>query len=159
MNFETIIFEEKENIGLLTLNRPETINALNQKMIEELGLLFDELDLNDRVRVLIITGSGAKGFCSGMDMKESASMLFEATPDMIYKYQSLASRLFYKMRCIPQPVIAAVHGAASALHLVLRDGARTRRRAARRSRARLHNLAKLRPLFAAFLFASTTANL
>lgn len=113
MNFETIVFEEKENIGLLTLNRPDTINALNQKMIEELGLLFDELDLNDRVRVLIITGSGAKGFCSGMDMKESASMLFEATPDLIYRYQSLASRLFYKMRCIPQPVIAAVHGAAS----------------------------------------------
>jgi len=113
MDFETIMFEEKNNIGLLTLNRPDTINALNQKMIEELGSLFDELNLNDSVRVLIITGSGEKGFCSGMDMKESASKLFEATPDLIYKYQSIASRLFYKMRYIPQPVIAAIHGAAS----------------------------------------------
>jgi len=113
MNFETILFEEKDNIGLLTLNRPKTINALNQKMIEELDGLFDTLNQNASVRVLIITGSGEKGFCSGMDMKESASKLFEATPDLIYTYQSLASRLFYKMRCIPQPVIAAVHGAAS----------------------------------------------
>ena len=113
MRYETIVFEEKDNIGLLTLNRPETINALNQKMIEELDDLLDGLNLNPRVRVLIITGAGDKGFCSGMDMKETASKLFEATPEMIYTYQSLASRLFYKLRCIPQPVIAAVHGAAS----------------------------------------------
>ena len=113
MDFETIVFEEKDNIGLLTLNRPQTINALNQKMIEELDGLLDALNLDQKVRVLIITGSGDKGFCSGMDMKESASKLFEASPELIYTYQSLASRLFYKMRCIPQPVIAAVHGAAS----------------------------------------------
>jgi enoyl-CoA hydratase/carnithine racemase len=113
MNFDTILFEEKEHIGLLTLNRPETINALNQKMIEELDALFDALILKETVRVLIITGSGEKGFCSGMDMKESVTKLFEASPELIYTYQSLASRLFYKMRAIPQPVIAAVHGAAS----------------------------------------------
>jgi enoyl-CoA hydratase/carnithine racemase len=113
MKFETILFEEKDKIGLLTLNRPKTINALNEKMIRELDDLFDALNTNDRVRVLIITGSGDKGFCSGMDMKESATKLFEASPDVIYAYQCLTSGLFYKMRCIPQPVIAAIHGAAS----------------------------------------------
>jgi len=113
MKFETILFEEKDNIGLLTLNRPKTINALNQKMIEELDVLFDEVGANESLRVLILTGSGEKGFCSGMDMKESASKLFGSTPDQIYKYQCFTSRLFYKMRCIPQPVIAAIHGAAS----------------------------------------------
>lgn len=113
MKYETILYAEKDHIGLLTLNRPETLNALNQKMIEELDALLDALYRNDTVRVLIVTGSGEKGFCSGMDMQESATKLFEASPQMIYTYQSLASRLFYKMRLIPQPVIAAVHGAAS----------------------------------------------
>ena len=113
MQYETILYSEKDHIGLLTLNRPETLNALNQKMIEELDALLDEVCRNDTVRVLVVTGSGEKGFCSGMDMQESAAQLFEASPQMIYTYQSLASRLFYKMRLIPQPVIAAVHGAAS----------------------------------------------
>ena len=113
MHYETILFSEEGHIGLLTLNRPETLNALNQKMIEELDALLDGLARNSEVRVLIITGGGEKGFCSGMDMQESAAQLFEASPEMIYTYQHLASRLFYKMRVIPQPVIAAVHDAAS----------------------------------------------
>jgi enoyl-CoA hydratase/carnithine racemase len=113
MPYETILFSEEDHIGLLTLNRPKTLNALNQKMIEDLDALLDGLYRNGEVRVLIITGGGDKGFCSGMDMQESAAQLFEASPEMIYTYQNLASRLFYKMRLIPQPVIAAVHGAAS----------------------------------------------
>ena len=113
MPYETILYSEEDHIGLLTLNRPETLNALNQKMIEELDALLDELYRDDGARVLIVTGGGEKGFCSGMDMRESAAQLFEASPAMIYTYQNLASRLFYKMRLIPQPVIAAVHGAAS----------------------------------------------
>jgi enoyl-CoA hydratase/carnithine racemase len=48
-----------------------------------------------------------------MDMKESAAALFEASPERIFRFQSRASRLYYRMRTIPQPVIAAVHGAAS----------------------------------------------
>lgn len=113
MQYETIVYSEEDHIGLLTLNRPETLNALNQKMIEELDALLDELYRDDSARVLIVTGGGEKGFCSGMDMQASAAQLFEASPAMIYTYQNLASRLFYKMRLIPQPVIAAIHGAAS----------------------------------------------
>ena len=113
MQYETILYSEENHIGLLTLNRPKTLNALNQKMIEELDALLDGLYRNTNVRVLIVTGGGEKGFCSGMDMQESAAQLFEASPETIYTYQNLASRLFYKMRVIPQPVITAVHGAAS----------------------------------------------
>lgn len=113
MEYSTIIFEEKGAIGILTLNRPKTINAMNQVMIEELEHLLNELELNEEVRVLILAGAGEKGFCSGMDMKESASLLFEATPELIYQAQSRASRLFLKLRSIPQPVISAVHGAAA----------------------------------------------
>ena len=113
MTFETILFEQKDNVALLTLNRPKTVNALNRTMIEELEQVLDRLEGEKTVRVLILTGAGEKGFCSGMDMKESAATLFEASPERIYRYQSRASRLFYRMRVIPQPVIAAIHGAAS----------------------------------------------
>jgi enoyl-CoA hydratase/carnithine racemase len=113
MSYQTILYEEKDNIGILTLNRPETVNALNRTMIEELEQVLKNLEFSDTARVLILTGGGEKGFCSGMDLKESAATLFEASPELIYQYQSRASRLFYKMRRIPQPFIAAVHGAAA----------------------------------------------
>ncbi len=113
MSYQTIEFETKDKIALLTLNRPKTINALNQKMIEELEQVLDALQSHATARVLILTGAGEKGFCSGMDMKESMAALFEASPEMIYRAQSRASRLFYTMRCLPQTIIAAIHGAAS----------------------------------------------
>jgi enoyl-CoA hydratase/carnithine racemase len=65
------------------------------------------------IRVVILTGAGEKGFCSGLDMTETATQLFDVTPDVIYFYQTRTSLLFYKMRRIPQPIIAAVHGAAA----------------------------------------------
>lgn len=113
MLFETIQFEVKDTIALLTLNRPETINALNKTMIGELEKIFDILDRDEESRVLILTGAGEKGFCSGLDMKESAATLFAASPEMIYRAQSRAARLYLRMRSIPQPIIVAVHGAAS----------------------------------------------
>jgi len=113
MNEQTIMFQKKDHIGVLTLTRPKTVNALNQTIIEELEAVFSELTLDETIRVLILNGAGEKGFCSGMDMKEAAAALFEASPDLIYKAQSRASRLFYHMRRIPQPIIAAIHGSAA----------------------------------------------
>ncbi len=113
MDYTTITFTVDGPIGLLTLNRPAKLNALNQAMIEELDHLLGALSTNRDIRVVILTGAGEKGFCSGLDMTETAAQLFEVTPDLIYFYQSRTSMLFYKMRRIPQPVIAAVHGAAA----------------------------------------------
>jgi enoyl-CoA hydratase/carnithine racemase len=113
MDYTTITFTADGPIGLLTLNRPAKLNALNQAMIEELDHLLGELAANRDIRVVILTGAGEKGFCSGLDMTETAAQLFEVTPDLIYFYQSRTSMLFYKMRRIPQPIIAAVHGAAA----------------------------------------------
>ncbi|MBN2224488.1 MAG: enoyl-CoA hydratase/isomerase family protein [Deltaproteobacteria bacterium] len=113
MEYTTITFTTDGPIGLLTLNRPEKLNALNQPMIEELDHLLGMLSANRDIRVVILTGAGEKGFCSGLDMSEAAAQLFETTPDVIYYYQTRTSLLFYKMRRIPQPIIAAVHGAAA----------------------------------------------
>ena len=112
-SYETIIFKEEEGVGFLTLNRPKCLNAISLKMIEELEDLFRELEDSETVRVIILSGAGEKGFCAGLDMKESATELFGAPPALIYKWQTRFSRIYYMMRRIPQPIISAIHGAAS----------------------------------------------
>ena len=88
MDYTTITFTADGPIGLLTLNRPAKLNALNQAMIEELDHLLGALSTNRDIRVVILTGAGEKGFCSGLDMTETAAQLFEVTPDLIYFYQT-----------------------------------------------------------------------
>ena len=113
MNYTTILYQEDKHIGHIILNRPKCINALNKAMIEELEHLFDDLRKSETVRVLILSGAGEKGFCSGLDMKETAVEMFERPPEEIYKLQSRFSFLYYTIRRLPQPMIAAIHGSAS----------------------------------------------
>ena len=67
MPFETILLEKKDGVGVLTLNRPERMNALNGKMGTELVQALQEADQDDEVRVLVVTGAG-KAFCTGADV-------------------------------------------------------------------------------------------
>lgn len=115
MGYSAILYEEKDSIGLLTLNRPQSLNAVNQTMLEELEDLLAALASSQTCRVLIITGAGEKGFCSGLDVKETAGELFTQPPGLIYAYQARGSRIFYNMRRIPQPVIAAINGSAAGM--------------------------------------------
>ncbi|MHA1350942.1 MAG: enoyl-CoA hydratase/isomerase family protein, partial [Promethearchaeota archaeon] len=71
MNFETIKFELKENgIGILSLNRPEKLNAINFQMEKELHEVFDHLMVNLDCRVLILRAEG-RAFCAGTDLQEA----------------------------------------------------------------------------------------
>ena len=108
MQYETILYSEKDHIGLLTLNRPETLNALNQKMIEELDALLDEVYRTIRVRVLVVTGSGEKGFCSGMDVRGCPAQLFEASAADDLHVSKSGFAVVLQNEIDPQPVIAAV---------------------------------------------------
>ncbi|VEN73517.1 Enoyl-CoA hydratase/isomerase [Candidatus Desulfarcum epimagneticum] len=112
-DYETIVYREEGGVGVLTLNRPKTLNAINLEMIEEIEDLFGKLEKSETARVLILTGAGEKGFCAGLDMKTAAGEIFEGSPALIYQCQSRFSRIYYMMRVIPQPVIAAIHGAAA----------------------------------------------
>lgn len=131
MNFETIYFELREDgIGILTLNRPDKLNALNFQMIEDLHAIFDHLMVNLDCRVLILKAAG-RAFCAGLDLKESTVLqskkkpeelkekfFFMRTPDKdlikakIYA-QGRASHLIVKMRKINQPIIAIIQGPAT----------------------------------------------
>ena len=118
MEFKTIKFTEPETgAGLITLNRPDRLNALSLDMLEDLEVLFKELHGNEQVRVIIITGEG-RGFCSGADLKDSRarreiSTLIKDPATHLVAIQKKYSALITDMRRLPQPIISAVNGPAA----------------------------------------------
>jgi 2-(1,2-epoxy-1,2-dihydrophenyl)acetyl-CoA isomerase len=108
MEYEHIVLERKENITTLTLNRPEKLNAINQKMIEELESAIAEISKDKSVRVLIITGAG-RAFCSGADVSDMA----QATAPIETRYWLAgAHKIVLAITNLEKPVIAKVKGAA-----------------------------------------------
>ncbi|MCK4654539.1 MAG: enoyl-CoA hydratase/isomerase family protein [Candidatus Cloacimonetes bacterium] len=106
---QTILYEKKDKVAYVTLNRPEIHNAFNDTMISELSEIFDHIKEQDDIRVVILTGKG-KSFCAGADLKWMKKM-----KDFSYEENledSLAlSRMFYKMYSIKKPTICLVNGA------------------------------------------------
>ncbi len=111
MNYETLLFESEDKIGLLTMNRPEKLNAHSKKMKQEL-LHFWRAMQNDeaRCRVVIITGAG-RAFCAGADISEMDDQ--EQPIEEIYHKTDEMSEVILLMRRAPQPIIAAIHGFAA----------------------------------------------
>jgi enoyl-CoA hydratase/carnithine racemase len=117
MQYETLKFEVDGGIGLLTLNRPERLNAINAMMLDELSSFWSEVASMQDCRVIVMTGAGERGFCSGLDLKEAADMQggFASegiSGDTIQRGQLKFSGIVEAMRACPQPIIAAVNGAA-----------------------------------------------
>jgi enoyl-CoA hydratase len=113
MSYETIIFEQDGPVGTLTLNRPDRINAMNYQMRDEMRAFFMDRLADTDCRVIVITGAG-KGFCSGLDLKDSTitSDKNQFTPKVAYELQRRFSDIILFMRRCPQPVIGALNGAA-----------------------------------------------
>lgn len=109
MNYNNILVEIAENIAILTINRPNQLNALNSVTIAELSNAFNELDENKNVKAIIITGSGDKAFVAGADIKEFYQ--FD-----VNQGQELSSKghqdLFNLVENLTTPTIAAVNGFA-----------------------------------------------
>jgi enoyl-CoA hydratase/carnithine racemase len=113
MGYNTIQYDVEGEVGILTYNRPKTINAMNGEMVQELVDFWRQREDDYSVKVIITKGAGEKGFCSGMDLKEFSGREHRPSgPDDFYRGQSFFSRLYRLMRSCPQPIIAAVHGPA-----------------------------------------------
>lgn len=108
--FKTIELEVKENVGTLWLNRPDIHNAFNEVMIRELIEMFEDINDNDEIRVVVLRGRG-KSFCAGADlnwMRDVAKYSYEDN----YKESLNLSLCFYNIYTCAKPTIAIVHGAA-----------------------------------------------
>ncbi len=101
--YDTIQIEVKENIGIIRLNRPDKLNAINLQMVEELVKALDELENNNDVKIVIITGNG-RAFSAGADVKE----MLETPLEDIMKRGHMP--LWEKLRSFKKPIIAALNG-------------------------------------------------
>jgi enoyl-CoA hydratase len=108
MEFLTILFEKRENFGIITLNRPDKLNALNNQMFIELDYLAKEIELDDSIKALVITGSGAKAFAAGADIVE----LNQSNTHSGKQFSEFGSNVMAKIENLKIPVIAAVNGFA-----------------------------------------------
>jgi len=106
-SYKTIEVEKKGHLGYLTLNRPEVMNAFSQEMIDELLKAFAQINRDEQIRVLIITGAG-KAFQAGADIAELAAM----TPLKILRWNEGLVRVNAAIEKLRQPVIAAINGVA-----------------------------------------------
>src|SRR5581483_2907539 len=117
--YETLIVEKKGQIDWVTLNRPEALNTLNTKLVDELLDYFAKLYFDRSVRIVVLRGAG-RCFSAGLDIKESAQRR-NATPDPkapaggpdagLYSQRRI-SEIVMRMRRCGQPIISLVHGPA-----------------------------------------------
>jgi len=103
---EHIKVEKKKEIGIITLNRPEARNALNRKMLHDLGDAFIGLENDPQIRSIIIAGN--KDFCAGADIKEMHAI----KPEEIEAFCRWGHKVFDKLEGMGKPVIAAITGFA-----------------------------------------------
>jgi enoyl-CoA hydratase len=107
-----VLFERRERVALLTLNRPEKLNALNYATNDRLLALLEEIEQDDSVHAVILTGAGERAFSAGGDIHEFSESIHRgaeiAVRDFVRRGQAMTAR----MEAFSKPIIAAVNGIA-----------------------------------------------
>jgi enoyl-CoA hydratase/carnithine racemase len=116
MPYETIEYEiAEQGIGLLALNRPRRYNSVSWEMMEELEAFWRDRRYDLDTHVIVMKGNGERGFCAGLDMKQTMKRAPDMSTERFYAFQARLAGLVLAMRRAPQPVVCAVHGAAAGL--------------------------------------------
>lgn len=108
MSYENILLEREDNIAVITINRPKVLNALNADTLKELEAAFDEVENDEQVRVVILTGAGEKAFVAGADI----AFMSRLNPMEAVKFARIGQKVFSKIENLSKPVIAAINGFA-----------------------------------------------
>jgi len=108
MAFENLLYEKRNGIGYVTVNRPQKLNALNRKTMEEVEECFQEIVSDDEVRAVILTGAGEKAFVGGADINELAVQTPVEGKEMSLRGQKILDLIEH----LGKPVIAAINGYA-----------------------------------------------
>ncbi len=108
MELENLLWRVEDGIGLLTVNRPKALNALDSRTIAELARLLEAVAQDRAVRALVMTGAGEKAFVAGADVSEMAGL----TPLEGRCFAEAGQRAFARLEALPIPTVAAVNGFA-----------------------------------------------
>ncbi|NMA86442.1 MAG: short-chain-enoyl-CoA hydratase [Tissierellia bacterium] len=107
MDFKNLVFKREENIGILSINRPEALNALNTEVLQELDKAMDIIEKDEEIHIVILTGEG-RAFVAGADIGEMKDMdVFQAR-----EFADLGLGVFRKIELMEKPIIAAINGFA-----------------------------------------------
>ncbi len=108
MAYDNLLFEVSEKIARITFNRPNVLNALNRKTMDELGDCLKKVRADDEIRVLILTGAGEKAFIAGADINELA----QQTPVNGREFTLYGQEIIHRLETLGKPAIAAINGFA-----------------------------------------------
>jgi enoyl-CoA hydratase/carnithine racemase len=110
MEYQTILYEVRNQIAYVTFNRPESLNAMNRQMTRELIDACRAIEEDSAIRVAIFTGSGEKAFSAGMDLKERAETTFSPIERRTQKLSATIQTQTRAVAAITKPTIAAIRG-------------------------------------------------
>ena len=105
----TILIDRQEPVAVVTLNRPEALNALNMEMRREIVAAMEALNRDDAIQALVVTGAGERAFCAGLDLKEARRV----SPEEVEARFGEMRDMYQAIRLLDKPLIAAVNGVAA----------------------------------------------
>ncbi|MEH7114942.1 enoyl-CoA hydratase-related protein [Neobacillus niacini] len=105
-----VLYEIRDNIGFLTINRPHRMNSLSVEVYEKLNHIWETVDQDENVRVIILSAVGDKAFSAGMDLKEQAELSAQGKDFL----QMVKDPFMLKMTEVKKPIIAAINGVSTA---------------------------------------------
>lgn len=109
---DTVLIEANEGIALLTLNRPEKLNALSYSMNDRLLALLDALEADPAVGAIIITGAGDRAFSAGGDIHEFSQSVRSGADDAVRDFVRRGQAMTQRLESFPKPIVAAINGIA-----------------------------------------------
>lgn len=105
---DPVLYQQTAGIAWLTLNRPEALNALNRELLQQLTMRLTQIQADEAVKAVIITGSGGKAFCAGADI----AYLHQASPLAVREFAQQGIAVNQQIETLGKPVIAAINGYA-----------------------------------------------
>lgn len=112
MEAQKVLYEESEGTAVITLNRPDRLNAFNEELHAALAEALERAEREDRVRALLLTGAG-RAFCAGQDLADRRFPTGGKAPDLGATIERLYNPLVRRIRAMPKPVVCAVNGVAA----------------------------------------------
>lgn len=108
-DFSHILYEKKDYVATVTINRPEVLNCLNLTTLREMSTAFEDASWDDDIAVVVVTGAGDRAFSTGADLIEQEEF-FLNNPDDYYKWMRVFIEMHERMRNIGKPMVAKLNG-------------------------------------------------